>query len=117
MQITFTNDSGGDLYVSRFYKTMATGTSVTTTMTAASFDAEQGLRALVETGALTATFVSAEDGDAAMLLGMSAGPAYSDGTRPLATAVPPFTSIWNTSDGAPNWSDGAQWVEADGTPT
>lgn len=44
-------------------------------------------------------------------------PSYTDSSRPSAGAVTAGTAIWNTDDGYPNWSDGANWVEADGTST
>jgi hypothetical protein len=44
-------------------------------------------------------------------------PSYTDVSRPAATAVPDGYMIWNTDDGFPNWSDGTNWVEADGTTT
>lgn len=43
--------------------------------------------------------------------------SYTDATRPAASAVPAGTQIWNTDDGAPNWSDGTDWVDAAGTTT
>jgi hypothetical protein len=42
---------------------------------------------------------------------------YDDITRPSATLYPAGVSIWNTSDNALNWSDGAVWRNASGVIT
>ena len=44
-------------------------------------------------------------------------PAFTDAARPNATACVAGTMIWNTDDGFPNWSDGTNWVIADGNTT
>ena len=75
MQVTFTNASSSDVYVSAFNKTMAAGTSVTTSMSAARFDREKQLRMLIEAGTLTVAIAATELGDAVTPFGYSAGPA------------------------------------------
>lgn len=45
------------------------------------------------------------------------GASYSNTTRPLASSVAAGTPIWNTDDGAVNWSDGTVWRNAAGDPT
>lgn len=42
---------------------------------------------------------------------------YSNETRPLASSVPQGRMIFNTSDNAPNWSNGVNWVDANGNNT
>ena len=42
---------------------------------------------------------------------------YTDGTRPSAAAMPAGAMIYNTTDNAPNFSDGANWRDAMGTIT
>lgn len=66
---------------------------------------EQGaIRKFVSVGVLTATlFVEPE--------------TYSNALRPLATAYPAGTMIWNTDDNAPNYSDGTAWRDAVGSLT
>lgn len=44
-------------------------------------------------------------------------PSYSDGTRPAAATVGANSWIWNTTDNAPNYSDGTNWCLMDGTAT
>ena len=43
--------------------------------------------------------------------------SFSDTDRPTASDFLPGTMIWNTTDGAPNWSDGTNWVDATGATT
>ena len=42
---------------------------------------------------------------------------YSNATRPSATLYPAGFMIWNTSDSAPNYSDGTDWRDAVGVLT
>lgn len=116
MQVTFTNATSDVLAVGAFYRSLTAGESVTVSMTASGYDAEAQLKVLVEAGSLTIDAIAAEAGDSSAL-GAAIGPAYDDAGRPLATSVPTFSSIWNTDDGAPNFSDGTQWVDAAGIAT
>lgn len=43
--------------------------------------------------------------------------AYTDGTRPTAASAGKGTMIWNDTDNAPNFSDGANWRDAMGSVT
>jgi hypothetical protein len=43
--------------------------------------------------------------------------SFSDATRPAATEFVVGTWIFNTDDGAPNWSDGTVWRDSDGNET
>ena len=42
---------------------------------------------------------------------------YTNITRPDPTTVAPGFRIFNTNENAPQWSDGANWVDANGNPT
>jgi len=42
---------------------------------------------------------------------------FSNTTRPPANSVDMGTTIFNSDDGAPNWSNGANWVDSSGNPT
>lgn len=68
----------------------------------------------VAAGRITVSFIS-EAGDSPG--GVEVMANYNNRTRPSADSVPPFTSIWNTDDAAPNWSDGVNWRDALGTIT
>lgn len=35
----------------------------------------------------------------------------------MANTLTAGAMIWNTDDGAPNWSDGTNWVDATGATT
>ena len=116
MQVTFTNVSGGDLYVSQLYRSMADGEAITTSRTLTDIEQDQGLKTLVDTGKLTLDFVK-EDEDS-VIPGFGERPmTFTNATRPVATSVPIGTMIFNTSDSAPNWSDGTDWRDAAGNIT
>jgi len=118
MKLRFTNASATTpLFVSAFYTTIAASGYVETSMSQARLDRETGLKALIEAGSLVMSFISLETGDSVKSFGASAGPSYTNGTRPAANTVPLFTSIWNTSDNAPNWSDGTNWRDGAGVIT
>jgi hypothetical protein len=44
-------------------------------------------------------------------------PVCTDATRPAASTFLPGTGVWNTDDGAWNYSDGTAWRDATGTLT
>ena len=44
-------------------------------------------------------------------------PSFSDATRPDAAKFTAGYMIWNTTDDAPNFSDGSIWVDAVGVAT
>lgn len=110
MQITFTNATSDILNVAAFYKTLAVSESVTVSMSASGYDAEAGLKALVEVGSLTIDAVVLEAGDTQGL--RAALPVYSDTTRPAFGDVALGTQIWNTDDTGSNYSDGTQWLDS-----
>lgn len=116
MQVTFTNASSDIVAIAAFYRSLAASESVTVSMSASQYDQEPGLKALVEAGTLTIDSAVAEAGDSSAL-NAATGPAYDNAGRPDATTVPTFSSIWNTDDSAPNYSDGTQWVDAAGVAT
>ena len=41
-------------------------------------------------------------------------PVYNNTTRPDASELTVCLPIFNTDDCAPNWSNGTDWVDADG---
>lgn len=121
MLVTFTNTTSQPIYVHTLQKALAatgaSGAVVTTRRTPADLDRDQTLKANVVGGYITLGF-TLETGDTAALGASSAGMAsYSNATRPAASTVPAFVPIWNTSDNAPNWSDGTNWRDASGIIT
>ena len=69
---------------------------------------------------LTTGFVLQATGATTFGWGLVPVPVYDDTTRPAANTVSAGTMIFNTSDGAngaPNWSNGASWVDALGNLT
>jgi hypothetical protein len=115
MLVTITNASSDDLFVSLLYKQLAAGESVQVSKSRSELDQEQEFKKLVQAGTLTLAFAE-EDGDDAQV-GTEPWPAFSDTTRPAATAWPIFAAIWNTDDDALNWTDGTNWLDATGTIT
>lgn len=51
------------------------------------------------------------------ILGRMPVRTYDNTTRPLVAQVSVGTMIFNTDDGAPNWSNGTNWVDASGNIT
>ena len=117
MKIRFTNATSSKRYVSALNVAIDAGAYVETQFDQARLDREWRLKADIEAGYITVTFVEVSAGDSVKTFNSSAGPAYSDATRPSATAVPVVSSIWNTDDNAPNYSDGAGWRDAAGAST
>jgi len=115
MQVTFTNASTEDIFLSLLYKTLAPGASVTVSKSRSELDMEQPLKALVQAGDIVLSF-AVEDGDDAAL-GTEPWPPFTDITRPLAADWPLFGAIWNTDDNALNWTDGTNWRDAAGVIT
>lgn len=116
MLVTFTNSSSAPIYLSAIYKELAVGESVQTHRSPVELDKEQQLKVYVLAGDITLAF-ALEAGDS-ITPGFGLVPkSYTNGTRPAANTVPTFTPIWNSSDSALNFSDGAQWRDALGVLT
>jgi len=121
MQIEFTNASGAQLYVSALYSQMEIAATVTTSRTPTQLD-DQGLKALLESGDLTVTGATLEDGDSVNVLNLNPElyywlPIHTDANRPLPTAVKAGTVIWNSDDSFTNVSDGTNWYDPTGVIT
>ncbi len=69
---------------------------------------------LAYTAAVTAEWAMSLQAPAPLPAGML--PVYTTAGRPAATAVPVGYSIFNTTTGIPNYSDGTAWVDAAGAP-
>lgn len=115
MQVTFTNASSDDIFISLLYKTLAPSEAVTVSKSRSELDQEQELKKLVQAGDIVLSF-AVEDGDNAQV-GTEPWPAFSDASRPLASAWPVFAAIWNTTDNALNWTDGTNWRDSTGAIT
>jgi len=120
MQVTFTNASADEIFVSALYAQLAAGASVTASRTPAQMD-DQGLKALIEAGTLTVS-VALETGDTVQIQNLDPDvywyvPVHTDANRPLPTAVTPGTVIWNSDDGFSNYSDGTDWYDPTGATT
>ena len=118
MKVTFTNISSPPeaYFLTQIYRQLAFGESVQVPRTMADLEGDQSLKVLVSQSKISLAFLE-EVGDDVALGFMSALKSYTDGTRPAATAVPTFSAIWNTTDNAPNWSDGAAWRDSAGVIT
>lgn len=120
MLVTFTNPSATEtVFVSNIYKYLAPLEAVSgVARTPEELRADEGLLDLIQTGQILLSYVL-EAGDS-VPFGFVPAPApiqKSDVTRGAANLYPPYTCIWNTTDNALNWSDGAIWRDAVGAPT
>jgi len=115
MQVTFTNASSGDVFLSLLYKNLAAGEAVTVSKSRSELDMEQELKKLVQAGTIVLSF-AVEDGDDAAL-GTEPWPPFTDLSRPAPADWPLFGAIWNTDDNALNWTDGTNWRDAAGVIT
>lgn len=116
MLVSITNAGSTPVFLSQFYKTLQPGLTMQVRRTQSDLEADIVLKKLVVAGTITLAFTEELGDDAAV--GMdSALKSYSDGTRPAASAVPTFSAIWNTTDNAPNWSDGTAWRSGAGAVT
>ena len=115
MQVTFTNASASAVFISLLYTELAPGASVTVSKSRSELDMEQPLKAMVQAGTIVLSFAE-EAGDDAQV-GTEPWPAYTNATRPAATAWPIYSAIWNTDDNALNWTDGTNWRDASGVIT
>lgn len=116
MLVTFTNAGSDDVFLSCLYVTIAAGAAVSTRRTRAELEADQVLKAYVVAGTITLGFTEETGDDAAVGLDSTMA-SYTNGTRPAASAVPIYSSIYNTSDNAPNYSDGTNWRDSAGSIT
>lgn len=116
MLVTITNASTTPVFLSQFYKILLPSVALQVRRTRSDLEADTILKQLVVAGTITLAFTEEVGDDAAVGLD-SALKSYSDGTRPAASTVPTFSAIWNTSDNAPNWSDGTAWRSGAGVVT
>lgn len=118
MKVTFTNISSPaeSFFLTQIYRQLAPGEAVQVSRTMADLEGDQVLKLLVANGKISLAFTE-ETGDDVALGFMSALKSYTDAGRPAASAVPTFSAIWNTTDNAPNWSDGTNWRDSAGVIT
>lgn len=115
MQITFTNASSTDLYVSALYKEIKAGDSVTTRRSLSELTRNQELMKLVEAGDITLAYTTEDGDDTGWTFGHMLG-AFAAAGRPPATSLKRGDVIYNTTTNIPNWWDGAMWRDAAGAP-
>lgn len=123
MQLTITNLASTATYIRDLYITLDASAAVTVERSAGEIDDMVGLKELQAAGTVSVAVVEStteqassvsETVSAALPLVL---PSYDDAGRPDPAAVTAGTAIWNTDDGAPNFSDGTNWVDAAGVTT
>jgi len=115
MLVTYTNASGVSQWVSTLRRSVDPAASFQVRRTTAQMDAEQGDKVKIQAGTITVTFTS-EPGDTVPAPAPSLS-SCTNATRPAANAVGIYTAVFNTDDGAPNWTDGVNWRDSAGNIT
>ena len=115
MLVTITNVSGANQPISMIYKTLASGESVTVERCYSDLDRELQLKQLVVDGLVTLSFAESATDD--VEIGYMKITEHSNADRPAASSVPVATMIWNSDDKAPNFSNGTNWIDANGNVT
>lgn len=118
MQVTITNATSTQRFVSMLYKTLeangTTGDSVTVSKSVAEMSQERQFLIDVENGDLTLSFV-VEAGDSAVIGHPSTLESFATAAAlPAASARPLFTTVWQVNKDRAAWTDGTDWRYADG---
>ena len=116
MLVTITNIATVQVFVSTIYTTIEVSGSVTMSRTLADMDRDLQLKQLVVDGLVSLTY-SKEATDINVSGWSNVAHTYSNLTRPLPTAVPAKTYIYNSDDNAFNVSDGTNWRDMAGNLT
>jgi hypothetical protein len=112
MLVTIANISTAQVYVMNC--NIPVGGSIQTRRTWSELDDDHGLKRLLVAPAQVSLAFTAEAEDGMKVRSDLAPQVYTDGTRPNANTVTPFTAIWNSSHNLLNWSDGTHWYDAAG---
>ena len=115
MLVTITNISSGQVFISTHYVTLEAGGSIQVRRTLSDLDKDEQLKSLVTANSVTLAY-TAETNDAVQV-GYEKNMVFTNSSRPLATAVKSGTMIFNSTDEAPNFSDGTNWRDAAGNLT
>lgn len=118
MQVTITNATSGDFFVSMLYKTLTAGESVTLSGTSqAALDQEDQLKKDVQSGNLTLAF-ALETQDGVVAGQGSPLPAFANAAGlPTPSDYPFGTHVWQTDANLAVWTDGTNWRTAAGVIT
>lgn len=120
MQVTITNLTTGQIFLSTHYVTLgaagSTTASVVVTRSLSDLDRDTQLKALVIAGSVSLAF--AKTAADAVEIGYEKLPVYTNITRPAANTMTDGTMIWNSDDLAPNFSSlSNRWFDAVGNIT
>ena len=121
MQVTITNATAEQKYVSMLYKDLApngeTGDSVTISASQADLQAQRQLLVDVEAGDLTLAF-AVEAGDSAVTGQPGTLESFANAAGlPAAADRPLFTAVWQADNATIVWTDGTNWKLATGLTT
>jgi hypothetical protein len=118
MQVTITNATSADFYVSLANSNIAAGESITLTgRSTGDIDAEDQLKKDILAGSLTVVY-ALEAVDAVVTGQGSPLPAFAnEAALPAPAAYPLFSPVWQTDNATVVWTDGTNWKLATGITT
>jgi len=118
MQVTITNATSGDLFVSFLYKSLAAGESLTVTNRSASeLDQAMDLKALIAAGSVTTLFAKESVDEIVTGQGLPLASYADEPSLPAASSYPLYTMVWQADANAAVWTDGTNWRLASGVIT
>ena len=116
MLVTITNVSSPPEQIhipSLGFKWMDYGDSVQVQRTFSDLDGDTSLKTYIADGKVSLAFEQESIDSVQMFFGRVIL-SYATLARPLPSAVPVLSSIWNTDNNNLNWSDGTNWRDATG---
>jgi hypothetical protein len=119
MQLTITNLTTSPVFIRDLYTAVQPGTPVVIQRSAGQLEAMTGLQAAIQAGSVSIALVPSAAETASQVYQVidvanpDKLPSYTTAGRPVASTVP-LSSIWNSTTGIPNFSNGAAWVDAAG---
>lgn len=119
MQLTITNLTTTPRYIRDLYASVQVGTPTVIQRTAAQIEAMNGLQEAVQAGDVSysvtpsATETASQVYQVLDVANPDKLPSYTTAGRPAAASVP-LSTIWNSTTGIPNFSNGVAWIDATG---
>ena len=119
MQVTITNLTTSPVFIRDLYTSVQPGTPVVIQRTAGELEAMGGLQAAIVAASVsvalapTAVETSSQIYQTIDVANPDKLPSYTTAGRPVASTVP-LSTIWNSTTGIPNFSNGVAWVDAAG---
>jgi len=119
MQLTITNLTATPVYIRDLYTAVQPGIPVVTQRSGAELEAMGGLQEAIQAGSVSISLTPSATETASQVYQVvdvanpDKLPSYTTAGRPAAASVP-LSTIWNSTTGIPNFSNGVAWVDAAG---